>query len=108
MQSGKVKKEHYTYEKNGSCALLAAIEPLAGKRMAAVYEQRTKKEYALFLQGLSEAYPKAKKIRLVQDNLSTHSTSAFYKHLSAEEAFRLSQSSQILLHPFSGQLAEHD
>jgi hypothetical protein len=28
LQSGHVRKEHYAYEKNGACALLAAIEPL--------------------------------------------------------------------------------
>ena len=33
MQTGKVRKEHYAYEKNGSCALLAAIEPLTGNRI---------------------------------------------------------------------------
>jgi hypothetical protein len=47
-------------------------------------------------------------IRLVQDNVSTHNSSAFYQHLSAAEAFRLSQSSQILLHLFIGHLAEYD
>ena len=44
MQSGHVRKEHYAYEKNGACALLAAIEPLTGKRGAQVYAHRTKKE----------------------------------------------------------------
>ena len=37
LQSGKPRKEHYAYEKLGSCALLAAIEPLTGKRIAQVY-----------------------------------------------------------------------
>jgi hypothetical protein len=91
LQSGKVLKEHYAYEKNGSCALLAAIEPLTGKRLAQVYEQRTKKQYALFLKELAAAYPGAKKIRMVQDNLNTHNASSFYEHFSAEEAFALSQ-----------------
>jgi hypothetical protein len=91
LQSGKVRKEHYAYEKNGSCALLAAIEPLTGKRLAQVYEQRTKKQYALFLKELAAAYPGAKKIRMVQDNLNTHNASSFYEHFSAEEAFALSQ-----------------
>ncbi len=36
MQSGKVRKQHYAYEKNGSCALLCAIEPLTGRRLAQV------------------------------------------------------------------------
>jgi hypothetical protein len=39
LQSGQVRKEHYAYEKNGSCALLTAIEPLTGKRLAQVLPQ---------------------------------------------------------------------
>jgi len=91
LQSGQVRKEHYAYEKNGSCALLAAIEPLTGKRLAQVHPQRTKKEYTLFCQALAAAYPKAKKIRLVQDNLNTHNASSFYENLPAAEAFALAQ-----------------
>lgn len=91
MQTGKVRKEHYAYEKNGSCALLAAIEPLTAKRVAAVYEQRTAKEFTLFCQCLSAAYPQADKIRLVLDNCNTHTPASFYKHLPADEAFALTQ-----------------
>jgi DDE superfamily endonuclease len=85
MQTGKVKKEHYAYEKHGSCALLATIEPLTGKRLAQVHEQRTKKEYCLFMQTLAKMYPEAIKIRLVQDNLNTHNFSSFYENLPADE-----------------------
>lgn len=91
LQSGKTTKQHYAYEKNGSCALLAAIEPLTGKRVAQVFTQRTKKEYTLFLQQIAANYPVAEKIRLVQDNLNTHTTAAFYDHLPAHEAFALAQ-----------------
>ena len=85
-QQGKIAKEHYSYEKKGSCCLLAAIELLQGKRIAAVYEQRTKKEYTQFMQTLAEHYPKAKKIHVVQDNLNTHHISSFYEYLPADEA----------------------
>jgi transposase len=91
IQSGQVRKEHYAYEKNGSCALLAAIEPLTGQRFAQVRLQRTKREYALFLKELASAYPDAIKIRLVQDNLSTHTINAFYEQMPAAEAFALAQ-----------------
>jgi hypothetical protein len=91
MQSGRVRREHYAYAKNGSCALLAAIEPLTGARLAQVKPQRTKKEYTEFCQALSARYPKAKKIRLVQDNLNTHNASSFYEHLPAAEAFALAE-----------------
>lgn len=86
MQTGQVRKEHYAYEKNGSCALLAAIEPLTGFRLAQVHPQRTKKEYTLFCQALAAEFPNAIKIRLVQDNLNTHDVSAFYENLPADEA----------------------
>ena len=89
MKSGQVRKEHYAYEKHGSCALLAAIEPLTGQRLAQVKPQRTKKEYTEFCQALVAAWPEAQTIRLVQDNLNTHNASSFYEHLPAEEAFAL-------------------
>lgn len=91
MTTGKVAKEHYAYEKNGSCALLAAIEPLTGQRLGLVRAQRTKKEYTEFCQALVKAWPDAQKIRLIQDNLNTHNASSFYEHLSAEEARALAE-----------------
>lgn len=86
LQPGRVAKEHYAYQKHGSCALLAAIEPLTGARLAQVKAQRTKKEYTEFCQAVVTAWPKAQKIRLVQDNLNTHNASSFYEHLPAQEA----------------------
>ena len=86
LQSGKVQKEHYAYKKLGSCALLAAIEPLTGCRIAQVHERRTKKEFALFCQEMADAYPEAIKIHLILDNLNTHDESAFYENLPADEA----------------------
>jgi hypothetical protein len=91
MQEGKVRKEHYAYEKNGSCTLFAAIEPLTGNRLGQVHRYRTRKEFTLFCQALAATYPDAKKIRLVLDNLNTHNSGAFYAHLPADEAFALAQ-----------------
>ena len=91
LQSGQVRKEHYVYEKRGSCALLAAIEPLTGKRLGRVYAQRTKKEFTRFCQELTKAWPEAQPIHLVLDNLNTHNASAFYESLPAEEALALTK-----------------
>jgi hypothetical protein len=91
LQPGKAAKEHYAYSKNGSCCLLAAIEPLTGARLGQVHKQRTKREYALFLKALAARYPEAVKILLVQDNLNTHCASALYETFEAEEAFALAQ-----------------
>lgn len=101
VKEGHVRKEHCTYERYGSCALLAAIEPLTGKRLGQVHKHRTKKEYTVFCQALAARYPEARKIRLVQDNLNTHNISSFYENLPAGEAFALAQRFEFYYTPKS-------
>lgn len=101
MQTGQVRKEHYAYEKNGSCSLLAAIEPLTGERIAQVHLRRTKKEFTLICLAIAAAYPEARKIRLVLDNLNTHDISAFYENLPADEAWDLAQRFEFFFTPKS-------
>lgn len=101
IQSGRVRKEHYAYEKLGSCALLAMIEPLTGQRLAQVHPQRTKKEYTLFCQAIAALYPQAIKIRMIQDNLNTHDASAFYENLPADEALALAERFEFYYTPKS-------
>jgi hypothetical protein len=67
--------------------LLAAIEPLTGKRLAKVYNQRTMLEYTLFMKEVAARFPEAEKIFVIQDNLNTHTPASFYQHLPADEAF---------------------
>jgi hypothetical protein len=99
MRAGKARTEHYAYEKLGSCALLAAIEPLTGRRLGQVHARRTKREYTLFCQALAAQYPNAITIRLVQDNLNTHNASAFYEHLPAADAYALAQRFEFIYTP---------
>jgi hypothetical protein len=101
MKAGQAARQHYAYEKNGSCVLLMAIEPKTAKRVAIVSDRRTKLDYAHFMKELAGRYPKAKKIRVVQDNLNTHSISAFYEAFDAEEAFALSQRFEFYYTPKS-------
>ena len=91
MKAGRLVRQHYAYEKRGSCALLMGIEPKTGKRLARLYDRRTKLDYARFMKEQAACYPEAEKICVVQDNLNTHSISAFYETFSASEAFALSQ-----------------
>jgi hypothetical protein len=101
MRKGEIEKQHYEYEKLGSASLLAAIEPLTGRRLGHVYERRTKREFTAFCQQLSAAYPEARRIRLVLDNLNTHNASSFYEHLSAEEAYALAARIEFIYTPKS-------
>jgi hypothetical protein len=91
MKPRQVQKQDYHYERNGTCCVLMAVEPLAGQRKAKVTEQKTKKDYAHFMKELSQHYSEAEKIVIVQDNLNTHNPSSFYEAFQPEEAWQLSQ-----------------
>jgi len=78
---GSVAKEDYEYIRNGSGSVFLAIAPHEGIRFTYVSEgaTRTACDYAEFLRQISEAFPEAEEIVLVQDNLNTHSPSSLYK-----------------------------
>ena len=99
MKAEKVKREHYAYEKLGSCSLLETIEPLTGKRIADVFDQRRKIEFAQHFQKVEAEFPEAEKITVVLDNLNTHNESSFYEAFSAEEAKRLSDKFEFIYTP---------
>jgi len=101
MQTRQVRKEHYAYEKHGSCTLFAAIEPLSGWRVAQVYQRRTKQEYTRFCQAIAAGFPEAVKIRVIQDNLNTHDVSAFYENLPADAARALAERFEFYFTPKS-------
>ena len=86
LQTGNVRKPHDTSENLGSCALLAALAPLTGRRLGPGQAQRTKRASTLCCQALAALYPHATTIRLVQDTLNPHHASAFSAHLPAAEA----------------------
>ena len=102
MKSGSPKREHYEYVRNGTCCIFMAFEPQAGKRMVGVKTHRTKVDYANFMKELAEQYPHAESIRLVQDNLNTHTTGSFYAALNPDEAFELAKRFEFHFTPKKG------
>jgi len=91
-QSGRTKRYDYEYKRNGTCCLFVAFEPLQQFRYTEVRERRTAMDYAEILKHLAdEVYPEAEVIRLVQDNLNTHTPASLYKRFEPEEARRLVQ-----------------
>lgn len=99
MKPGRVEREDYHYKRNGTCVVLMAVEPLAGRRIVSVTQQKTKKDYARFMRALSVTYPEAERIVLVQDNLNTHNPSSFYEAFPAAEAFALAQRFEMIYTP---------
>jgi hypothetical protein len=99
MKPGRVERQDYEYKRNGTCVVLMAVEPLAGRRVVTVTERRTKNDYAGFMKALAASYPDAVKIILVQDNLNTHNPSSFYETFPAAEAFALAQRFEMMYTP---------
>ena len=95
MEPGTLRREDYEYERKGTCCLLVAFEPLTGFRLVEVSPQRTASDYTRFMQKLAGHYGEALGLRLVQDNLNTHTAGSFYKTLAASEAFALAQRFEV-------------
>lgn len=100
---GQDAKEDYEYSRNGVANIFMANEPLAGKRIVAVMEKKTKKEWAHFIRYIADIhYPKAVKIRLVMDNLNTHTPSALYETFPPQEAKRIWDRFEFIYTPKHG------
>ena len=73
---GKPERMDDEYVRNGVVEIFMEEEPLAGKRHVAITEHRTRKDWAMQIkQMLHKHYSSAIKVRLVMDNLNTHTIS---------------------------------
>ena len=76
VRPGQAERYDYEYRRKGTRNLFMFFEPLAGYRHVEVTRQRTSQDFAHCMQWLVDhAYPDAHRIRLVLDNLSTHTPS---------------------------------
>lgn len=87
---GRVVRYDYEYERRGMVNIFAFFEPKARWRHLDVTERRTAVDFAHAMRRLAEEhYPEAKKVRVVLDNLNTHTPASFYKAFEPEEARRV-------------------
>jgi len=91
------------YVRNGVAEIFMEVEPLSGKRHVAITERRTRKDWASQIKEmLDERYPDAIKVRLVMDNLNTHSIISLYETFEPKEARRLAERLDIHYTPKHG------
>ena len=104
---GTFVKQDYEYVRKGMTNAFCGIEPKGGRHFVTVRDRKTMKDFAFFIRRISRAYPKAKKIHLVMDNLATHKEKAlietfgkkkgkkiwarFYPHYTPKHASWLNQ-----------------
>jgi len=102
MKPGEPARFDYEYRRCGVCSIFLASEPLAGRRMVTVTEQRTKKDWAHFLRQIADNWPAAEKITLVMDNLNTHTPGALYETFPPAEAKKLWDRFEFIYTPKHG------
>jgi transposase len=83
---GKPQRYDYEYRRHGTVNLFIWFEPRNSWRNVIVTEQRTKIDFAHQMKALVEECPEAKKIRVVLDNLNTHTTAALYQAFPPAQA----------------------
>ena len=92
LQPGKPARYDYEYQRAGTCNLFMFLEPLAGWRHVKVTERRTKQDFAVCMHELVEVHwREAHKVRVVLDNLNTHTPASLYARYPPEKARQLAR-----------------
>lgn len=87
---GRKARTDYEYQRNGTCNLFMCFQPGAGWRHAKVTERRTKIDFAHLMRDLVDVhFPHAEKVRVVLDNLNTHTPASLYVAFPPAEAHRI-------------------
>lgn len=89
-QPGHVQRYDYEYKREGTCNLFMFAEPKQGCRHVTVTDRRTTLDFAQCMKDLVDVYyPSAAVIRVVLDNLNTHTPAALYEAFEPTEARRI-------------------
>lgn len=99
-EPGQPERFDYEYQRNGTANIFMFCEPLRGWRHVNVTDRPTKIDFAHQIKELLEVhYPDATCVRLVMDNLNTHSPSSLYEAFEPAEAPMLMERFEIIHTP---------
>lgn len=91
-QPGQLERYDCEYRRNGTANLFVFLDVHRPWRHMKVTDQRTSRDFAQCMRELVDVHhPEADVIRVVLDNLSTHSLGALYESFDPTEARRLAQ-----------------
>ena len=105
-QPNQPAKRDYEYERCGTANVFCAVEPRAGRHFTWPTPNRSGKQFAGMLQRIAKAYPSARTIHLVMDNLSTHARSSLVRHLGPKPSRSTLEPIHDPLHSQTRQLAQ--
>jgi hypothetical protein len=89
-EPGQLERYDCEYRRNGTANLFIFLDVHRPWRKVKVTDRRANDDFAECMREISDVhFPKAEKIRVVMDNLSTHSAAALYETFPAPEARRI-------------------
>ena len=89
-EPGQIERYDCEYKRNGTANLFIFLDAHHPWRRVKVTERRTAEDFAACMRELADVdFPEAEQIRVVMDNLSTHSAGALYQTFPAPEARRV-------------------
>lgn len=89
-EPGRVERYDYEYRRNGTVNLFVVIDTQRPWRKVTVTQRRTAVDFAERMRELVEVdFPQADTIRVVMDNLSTHTPGSIYQAFPAPQARRI-------------------
>lgn len=101
--SGRPQRVDYEYKREGTANLFLVAQPEAGWRHLDVTERRTGQDFAEQMRALVDVhFPDAQVIRVVLDNLSTHTLARLYEAFPAAEARRIARKLELHFTPKHG------
>jgi hypothetical protein len=86
---GHVAKRDHEYRRCGTANLFGVVAPKAGRHGNRVTPDRSGRQFALVIRDLVAAYPRARTIHLVLDNLNIHHEGTLVRTLGPREGHRL-------------------
>jgi transposase len=87
---GQIERYDCEYRRNGTANLFVFLDVHRSWRKVKVTERRAAEDFAVCMRELTDVYyPEAERIRVVLDNLSTHSAGALYQTFPPGEARRV-------------------
>jgi len=100
---GRLRRIDYEYERRGTADIFMFTEPLGNWRCVDVTATRTRVDWAIEMKNLVDVYyPHATTIRVVMDNLNTHTLGSLYEAFPPEEARRIAEKLEIHYTPKHG------
>jgi hypothetical protein len=103
MEPGKPQRYDSEYTRAGVVNLFMVFQPAMGWRHVYIREHRTKEDFAVVLKDILDTqFPDAQGLKVVMDNLNTHTPASLYEVFPPDEARRLASKLEIHYTPKHG------